>query len=290
MSEVRLLIREADRCWSGTVHASVADMAVAALSADPITLAELEAACGRYARRTEGQRFLPLHPGDSAEPWDAGADQVESITTPPPVFRTTTAEVRPTSSFPTTWPTSGSSRPTPWTGRHWPSSGGGNCRPPWMSAPCCMAGRFWSSSRASPSPPSSVRPQMTWMTPSRTFTRPGCSPRMPTWPACRRARPCWPSAGTSRWTCRTRATSTTSPSRIGRPSSGTGKSSIATGNRRVGTTAHDVVVGGSPPGSPRRRTPAAQEQPFRAESVWATQATASRRGLNHGIRVSGIRG
>ena len=35
MSEVRLVIREEDRDWSGTIHGSVADRAVASLSAGP---------------------------------------------------------------------------------------------------------------------------------------------------------------------------------------------------------------------------------------------------------------
>jgi hypothetical protein len=35
MSEVRLVIREAEQDWSGIVHGSEADHAIAALSADP---------------------------------------------------------------------------------------------------------------------------------------------------------------------------------------------------------------------------------------------------------------
>jgi len=49
MSEVRLIIREGERDWSGTVPGFADNRAIAALSADPVTLAELEAASGRYA-------------------------------------------------------------------------------------------------------------------------------------------------------------------------------------------------------------------------------------------------
>ena len=48
MSEVRLVVREQDRDWSGTIHGSCADMAVATLSADPLTMDELEAAVRRF--------------------------------------------------------------------------------------------------------------------------------------------------------------------------------------------------------------------------------------------------
>ena len=51
MSEVRLVVREAKCDWSGTIHASCADRAVAALSADPVTLEELELATERFAKR-----------------------------------------------------------------------------------------------------------------------------------------------------------------------------------------------------------------------------------------------
>jgi hypothetical protein len=50
MSEVRLVVREPARDWSGTVHGSLADCAIAALSADPVSLAELETACARFAK------------------------------------------------------------------------------------------------------------------------------------------------------------------------------------------------------------------------------------------------
>ena len=73
MSEVRLVVREADHDWSGTVHGSCADRAIAALSADPATLAELEAACARFAKPLPNRPFLAnLSPGRCDESYDAG--------------------------------------------------------------------------------------------------------------------------------------------------------------------------------------------------------------------------
>lgn len=73
MSEVRLLLREAGRDWSGTIHGSSADRAIAALSADPMTRAELEAACARFAKPTPGRPFFAnLSSGFCDEPYDAG--------------------------------------------------------------------------------------------------------------------------------------------------------------------------------------------------------------------------
>jgi len=73
MSEVRLIVREAACDWSGTIHGSCAQRAVAALSADPVTMEELEAAMERFAQPTPQCRFLGnLSPGLCAEPYDAG--------------------------------------------------------------------------------------------------------------------------------------------------------------------------------------------------------------------------
>lgn len=73
MSEVRFVIREARHDWSGTVHGSSADRAIAALSADPITLAELEAAFARFEKPSPSHRFFSnLCPGLNDDPYDAG--------------------------------------------------------------------------------------------------------------------------------------------------------------------------------------------------------------------------
>lgn len=73
MSEVRLVIREAGHDWSGTVHGSAADRAIAALSADPVTLTELATALARYEHPALGRRFFAnLSVGLCDEPHDAG--------------------------------------------------------------------------------------------------------------------------------------------------------------------------------------------------------------------------
>ncbi|RPI87374.1 MAG: hypothetical protein EHM42_05240, partial [Planctomycetaceae bacterium] len=73
MSEVCLVVREAQCDWSGFVHGSWADRAVAALSADPETLEELEAAFARYVKPCGVRRPLAnLSPGLRDEPHDAG--------------------------------------------------------------------------------------------------------------------------------------------------------------------------------------------------------------------------
>ncbi len=71
MSEVTLVLRDAERELSGTVHGSVADALVAALSADPVTLGELEVAVERF--QADGRAwFGNLSPGVRDEPYDAG--------------------------------------------------------------------------------------------------------------------------------------------------------------------------------------------------------------------------
>lgn len=80
MSEVRLLVREAGQDWSGTVHGSIADRAIAALSADPWTLADLETACARFARLApERPWFISLSPGSCDEPYDAGIVVIDLV-------------------------------------------------------------------------------------------------------------------------------------------------------------------------------------------------------------------
>ena len=73
MSEVKLVIRDANEDRSGTVHGSVAEWFIAALSADPVSLTELDAAVDRFALESpeRGHFSYFLHAVD-AEPWDAG--------------------------------------------------------------------------------------------------------------------------------------------------------------------------------------------------------------------------
>ena len=75
MSEVKLNIIDAQRTVTGTIHGSVADSCVAALSAEPETIAELETALGRYNKPLEGERLLSCFRSSAeidSEPWDAG--------------------------------------------------------------------------------------------------------------------------------------------------------------------------------------------------------------------------
>lgn len=73
MSEVKLVIRDANEDRSGTVHESVAAWFVAALSADPASLTELDAAVDRFALDSPARgHFSYFRHYIDAEPWDAG--------------------------------------------------------------------------------------------------------------------------------------------------------------------------------------------------------------------------
>jgi hypothetical protein len=52
MSEVRLNLIDSQRILQGTIHGSVVDACVAALSAEPETIAEPDAALARYIKPT----------------------------------------------------------------------------------------------------------------------------------------------------------------------------------------------------------------------------------------------
>jgi len=81
MSELRIVVREAERDWSGTVHGSCTDCAVAALSADPVTMDELEAAVKPFISwpSSEGKYFTNLSPGLCDEPYDAGLVVIDLV-------------------------------------------------------------------------------------------------------------------------------------------------------------------------------------------------------------------
>ncbi len=73
MSEIRLNVLDAGRAMCGEIHASVADSAVAALSAEPETIDELQDAMARFTKPIDGGRpFDMLHDGTDMKPWDAG--------------------------------------------------------------------------------------------------------------------------------------------------------------------------------------------------------------------------
>ncbi|MEQ9408179.1 MAG: hypothetical protein RIK87_10660 [Fuerstiella sp.] len=73
MSEVRLVIRDANEDRSGTIHGAEADWFIAALSADPVSISELDAAVDRFALESPEQGHLSFFCRTlNAEPWDAG--------------------------------------------------------------------------------------------------------------------------------------------------------------------------------------------------------------------------
>jgi len=72
MSEVRLVIRDARRDIYADRHGSFAERVVAALSAEPETIEELDAALERFHARGEGNFFRGFRSGIDDRPYDAG--------------------------------------------------------------------------------------------------------------------------------------------------------------------------------------------------------------------------
>lgn len=75
MSEIKLNLVDAHTVLCGTIHGSMADRCVAALSAEPETIAELETALARYANPRDGQSEFAsfrTHSEIDAKPYDAG--------------------------------------------------------------------------------------------------------------------------------------------------------------------------------------------------------------------------
>jgi len=81
MSEVKLNLIDTQQVLHGTIHGSVADACVAALSAEPETIAELRSALTRYIKPLDDcSPFATFHSSASTcpnppldtEPWDAG--------------------------------------------------------------------------------------------------------------------------------------------------------------------------------------------------------------------------
>src|ERR1700738_2199641 len=75
MSEFKLNLLDAERTLVGTVHGSIADACVAALTAEPETIVELEAALARYVKPVDqAGTFKSFRSGTEidTEPWDAG--------------------------------------------------------------------------------------------------------------------------------------------------------------------------------------------------------------------------
>jgi hypothetical protein len=78
MSEVRLNLIDSQRILHGTIHGSIADACIAALSAEPETIEELQAALVRYHKPIGDAEQLGSFPSFcsaseiNTEPWDAG--------------------------------------------------------------------------------------------------------------------------------------------------------------------------------------------------------------------------
>jgi hypothetical protein len=72
MSEVRLVIRDARRDIHRTIHGSTAERVVSALSADPETIEELEAALDRFEEPRHAPHFAGFYRGVDDQPYDAG--------------------------------------------------------------------------------------------------------------------------------------------------------------------------------------------------------------------------
>jgi len=73
MSYIRLNLIDFNKTVSGEVHGGVGDAVIAALSAEPETIGELELATARFMKATDGQSDLHgLQRGEDFEPYDAG--------------------------------------------------------------------------------------------------------------------------------------------------------------------------------------------------------------------------
>ena len=75
MSEIKLNLIDSQSIFTDTMHASIADRCVAALSAEPESISELEAALVRFAKSPLSFTLPPYRsaPCDiDTEPYDAG--------------------------------------------------------------------------------------------------------------------------------------------------------------------------------------------------------------------------
>lgn len=73
MSCIRLNLTDQQQTLSGGVHGGVGDAVIAALSAEPESIHELELAVARFVKPIgDWSPFAPLHPGENFEPYDAG--------------------------------------------------------------------------------------------------------------------------------------------------------------------------------------------------------------------------
>src|SRR5712691_10115133 len=97
MSGVRLNIKDIERTIQGTVHGAIADASVAALSAEPETVAELEAALARYMELPEDvcpfATFLVVMDGPSH--FSDRSPSAHGLSLPGPIIDTETINPEP---------------------------------------------------------------------------------------------------------------------------------------------------------------------------------------------------
>jgi hypothetical protein len=79
VSELTVTIRDADRSVCGRVHGSDVDKLVAALSADPETIAELQAAVMRFIPADQSSPIAHFRLGENDEPYDAGVCIIDLV-------------------------------------------------------------------------------------------------------------------------------------------------------------------------------------------------------------------
>ena len=73
MSEIRINIIDKSQTISGDIHGSFGDVIVAALTAEPETIEELETAIQRFIKReSDWSVFRSFRKGENFEPYDAG--------------------------------------------------------------------------------------------------------------------------------------------------------------------------------------------------------------------------
>jgi hypothetical protein len=77
MSEMQINVLDAQRALHSTIHGSTFDCLVAALSADPETIDELEAALARFLLGEKAGFFKHWRSGTNEEPWDAGVGIID---------------------------------------------------------------------------------------------------------------------------------------------------------------------------------------------------------------------
>ena len=78
MSEMTFTIRDANRAIHSHQHGSFIDLLVAALSAEPETIEELEAALVRFVKPGAFRPLAGWHGGVCDEPYDAGICMLDS--------------------------------------------------------------------------------------------------------------------------------------------------------------------------------------------------------------------